>query len=68
MYLWEGFWELNQGRQSGMSGPVSLPWLEIKAWAELKGIELDAWDIKALRLMDNAYLGQVNKQKPKKNK
>jgi len=61
-YLWEWFWELNQGRQAGISGPASLSWLEIKAWSELNRVQLEQWELQAIRIMENAYLQAANKK------
>jgi hypothetical protein len=62
MYLWECFWDINDGRQSGMSGPTALSWHEIRSWSDLSGIEIDPWELKAIRAMDKAFLSAVNKK------
>jgi len=65
LYLWEWFWDLHQGRQAGMSGPASISWLDIQAWARLNLVELEPWELQAIRAMDTAYLRAASKQKPK---
>ena len=45
-----------------MSGPTALSWHEIRSWSDLSGIEIDPWELKAIRAMDKAFLSAVNKK------
>lgn len=65
MYLWNWFWELHSGRSYGMGGALPLSWADIRAWCRLFCLELSFWEIRILKLMDSAYLSEVNKEKPK---
>lgn len=57
--LWLWFWELDSGRQSGMSSnPLS--WGDIKDWAELTGVNLTPWEVSVIKAMDRAYLTTAN--------
>ncbi len=59
-YIWECFWDLHSGRGAGMSGPLPISWLDIKAWCDLHRRELDSFELGAIRGMDNAFLEAVN--------
>ena len=57
LYLWDWFWEVAQGRPVGPEGiQMPIPPSEVYAWAQLGGHQLRAWELKALRGLDNAYL------------
>lgn len=60
-YLLEWFWDVSKGRGEGFSGPMPLSSGEIKAWAELSGLELDPWEFRVIRTMDRAFLEAVAK-------
>ncbi len=42
----------------GAMGPVPLSWLDIQAWQQATGIDLHAWEAKALRRLSSDYIGQ----------
>ena len=54
--LWELFWDMNRGRQSGVNGWQAIPPTEMRAWAAITGNVLrpDEWQI--LRDMDATYM------------
>ena len=57
LYLWGWFWEIAQGRPLGPEGvPLPIPNVEIRAWSELAGVRLVAWELAALRALDGTYL------------
>lgn len=54
-YVFRWFYELNGGRQSGMSAnPLS--WHEIKSWRDLTGVQLERWELVAIKRLDEVYL------------
>jgi hypothetical protein len=61
-YIWQWFWELHNGRQAGMSGPLPITWEAIKAWSELRHIELDSWELFTIKALDGKYLEEVGKK------
>ena len=54
--LWGWFWELDGGRQSGMSQNPLL-WSEIESWGRLMRIKPAPWELTVIKAMDRAYLG-----------
>lgn len=57
LYLWEWFWQLNQGRPVGPEGvQLPLPNGELHAWSNLSGIRLEKFELAALRALDAAYM------------
>jgi len=42
-------------------GPVS--WIEINAWCERTGIELDPWEARTIRALSTAYVAQAHKSR-----
>ena len=60
--LWEMFTELTQTRTSGFSAnPIQ--YSEIIAWCQLTGIKLHPWELRAIRLLDRAYLDTAHAEK-----
>lgn len=53
--LWGWFWELDGGRQSGMSQNPLL-WSEIESWGRQMRARLTPWELSVIRAMDRAYL------------
>lgn len=43
-----------------MSGPSSLTYLEIKAWCDLMGNTLSAWEVDIIKQIDAIYMKVVN--------
>jgi hypothetical protein len=56
MRLWSLFCELASARQVGQVGFQPISWAEMKAWAELRGLDLAPWEAKALRRLDGVFL------------
>ena len=63
-YLWEWFAELSNSRQSGGFGPNPISHLDMQAWASLKRLTLEPFEVDALRAIDAVYLAASNKKKP----
>lgn len=62
-YLLGWFWDLSRGRGQGYSGPLPLAAQEVKAWADLSGVDLEPWEFRAIRMMDMSFLNSVAKVK-----
>ena len=55
MHLWDWFLELSDTRQNGMSiNPISHT--EIISWSRLMRIRLEPWEVRALKIIDNAFI------------
>lgn len=46
----------------GFNGLIGISWNDLKAWHEISGYGLKAWDIAALYKMSNAYAAQANSE------
>jgi hypothetical protein len=57
-YLVNFFRELGSCLQTGM-GLIPLTWQEIESWQRQNGLELKAWEVKALKLASSAHVSQV---------
>ena len=55
-HVWEWFIDLTQGRGNGISGPLPLSWLEMKAWATTTHAAVAPAEWRMLRQMDLAYI------------
>lgn len=55
-YIWSAFVDLNSARTAGFSGPNPITYTEIKAWKELTETPLSAWDIQALKRLDQVFI------------
>lgn len=55
-HLWDWFWELHQGRGSNGFSPNPISWTELDAWARRFGLDLNPFELCALKSMDRAYL------------
>lgn len=65
-YLWAWFHRLSQRRQVGMSaGPLT--WPQIEAFFRLQGVAPDQWELRALELLDNAWLESLADERGKQN-
>lgn len=60
-HLWDWFWQLDAARGGGMSGPLPLTFPDIQAWAKLLRLDVEPWEVVALRAMDNARLDETDK-------
>lgn len=65
IHIWEWFIELHMVRGSTGFGPCAISYNEIFAWGNLFGITLRKWEVKALCLIDKAYLEESHKSAPK---
>jgi hypothetical protein len=55
-YLWDWFQDLDSSRHTTPEGPEPLTYQEILAWAQLTGSRTTPEEVRALRLLDKAYL------------
>jgi hypothetical protein len=56
-FLWNWYLDLAASRQlSGMGSPQAIPPSEIVAWQQLMRIDLEPWQVRAIRLLDIAHL------------
>ena len=58
-HVWQWFHEVSSQRQTG---PESLSWSDLRAWAELSGSQPSPQEIGLLVAMDRAFVGAVRKQ------
>lgn len=66
-HLWRWFQELAATRQSGFgANPISFS--EIDAWARLTRTRPAAWEVRALRALDNELLLLSNAEHKEKSK
>jgi hypothetical protein len=63
--LWGWFWELDGGRQSGMSQNPLL-WSEIESWGRQMRTRLTPWELSIIRAMDRAYLNMAAEKSQEK--
>lgn len=61
-WIWTSFLELNATRQAGTNGPLSITFLELHAWSDLYGYDLQPWELDIIRRLDAAFLEEVNKK------
>lgn len=56
-YLWRWYQSLSLGRgSSGFGGPNPLSFLEVAAWAQLTGVQIDRWELEIIKSIDVMYL------------
>lgn len=63
--LIDWFWELHSGRQFAAFGPCPISFQEILAYQALRGIELSAFAVSIVKMLDVLYLnayGEAQKQ------
>ena len=57
--------QLSDGRGSSGFGPNPLSWPDFDAWSRLMHVNLDKWELSALRKLDTAYLLSLVKKEAK---
>jgi len=60
MYIWSAFCSLNSARTAGFSGPNPITYTELKAWKELTETPLKAWDVQAIKRLDQVFIRVAN--------
>jgi hypothetical protein len=55
-HLWGYFWELSITRRNYGWGITPLTYSEISAWRDLRGINLDAWELDTLMQLDSVFM------------
>jgi hypothetical protein len=58
-HVWEWFLDLHSARSGNGYGPNPISYMEIWAWAKLKGIAVRAHEADMLRALDAAYLEEA---------
>ena len=58
-HVMEWFCELSAKRQSGVGGPSTLSFSDIKAWMELTGTDVDPREMNMILAMDSAWLSAM---------
>lgn len=60
-HVWVWFLDLHRVRGNTGFGPATITYSDISCWSKLLGIELRVWEIKALCLLDKAYISESMK-------
>lgn len=60
-HLWEWFQLLNLARTGNGFNANALSYTEIKAWSDLTENKLAAWEVTAIKLLDNIYINSLGK-------
>lgn len=58
------FREMASARATGFGSPQPIGWADMQAWAALTGTVLDAFEARALRLLDATWLDTWSKAQP----
>lgn len=64
-FIWRDFMALSIGRGSNGFSAARITWADIEAYQRVNGIRFAGWEIDAIRRLDNAFLAEANKRKPK---
>lgn len=57
---WLAFRHLSSARRSGMGGPEPIGWPEIQAYVALAEVELEPWEVDAVRALDLAFMEEMS--------
>lgn len=55
-YLWDWWLEISAGRPVSQGGLLPVPATEIRAWEQLRRVELEPWEVDVIRSLDALYL------------
>ena len=58
-HIWGYFLQLNRERSQGMNGSQPLTSSNILAWMALEGVQLEHWEVGAVRRLDVAALASM---------
>jgi len=58
--VWSAFLDLNPSRPQGFSGPLGLPYTEIKSYMELTDTPMTPLEVSVLKKLDQTYLKVAN--------
>jgi hypothetical protein len=61
VHVWSWFLDLHNGRGGGGFGPAPLSWHDFEAWARLRGLAPEGWEVDALLRLDQAWLTEMSK-------
>lgn len=62
-YLWEYFQSINARRTFTEAGPNPVPHEGLEAWARMRNIQLDRFELGALNMLEQVYLSIASKRK-----
>lgn len=54
--LWGTYREVAEGKAAGGMGPAVLTWGDVRAWSEVAGVTLTAWEVRMLFALDGALI------------
>ena len=60
-HIWVWFWEVALTRGSNGFAPNPLSPIDIWAWSQLNGLTLRPWEVRALHMLDQAFLKEQSK-------
>lgn len=63
-FVWETFCHLHGARSFGASMPNPLSWTDIHNWCELYGINLESWELDAIKVLDGVFLEVATNARP----
>jgi len=58
--LGEIVWDLFLSMRAGFTSETAIPFMEMKAWAELYDERLEPWQVDGIRALDDCYRKQIN--------
>jgi len=62
-YLWSWFWQVSAGRSiAAMGGVLPIPPSEILAWAQLRQVTFEVWELEVLNRLDVAFVRMASKK------
>ena len=61
-WLLHVFFQINEGRQSGMAGPLPLTFSEIQSFISITATELTPWEVETIKDMDRSYVQEMYNQ------
>jgi len=59
-FVWKAFVDLSVRRGATMGGLLPITWEATRAWSELYQVLLEPWELRAIDLLDRAFLGVMN--------
>lgn len=60
--LWDHFQNMHRCRGVGMAGALSITYLDIQAYSQLKQIRFEGWELDAIRCLDIIFLNSQNEK------
>lgn len=57
-HVWQWFIELHNVRGGNGFGPMPIGYREIRDWAEMSGVHVEPWELRAIVAIDRAFLAE----------